>query len=348
MLITKLLFPFSVLILIFLVLINTSENEIPVGDDIDFMNGVSFVGPPNEFIQNPFDDIKDLNADWTTIMPYAFTSIERPEVIFDNDRQWWGEKKEGIIKSVKFAKVKNLKILLKPHVWVKGQGWTGDFKLANEADWNRWERSYKKYILSFATLADSLEIEAFCIGLEFKHAIKERPEFWIRLIREVRNCYQGKVCYAANWDNFQNIPFWDKVDLIGINAYFPLSHEITPTLKDLIMAWDTHVLELEELSGKYNKAIVFTEYGYRSMDKAAGNQWELEHHRKFKGKPNYTAQEISYQALFTSVWEKPWFKGGFLWKWYPNIRGDMDNYNSDYTPQFKPVEKVIKDWYKKR
>ena len=348
MLLSKFLFPFSVFILVLLVLIGTTENKSHFETEIEFMNGVSFVAPPNELKTNPFMPVKDIGSDWVAIMPYAFTSSENPKIVFDSERQWWGETTEGTIRTIEYAKLSSLRVLLKPHVWVKDQGWTGEFLLKNEDHWQIWEDSYRDYIVSYARIAESLNVEAFCVGLEFKQVVKARPDFWQVLISDVRKVYSGKICYAANWDNFQNVPFWDVLDFIGINAYFPLSQESTPDIQKLMLEWTSKKELLAELSKTHGKPIVFTEFGYRSMDKAAGNQWELEHQKRYKGKPNFDAQEISYEALFNSIWEESWFLGGFLWKWYPNSSQTLDSNNSDYTPQFKPVEKVIKEWYKKR
>ena len=316
--------------------------------DIDFMSGVSLVAPPKPFQNNPFINIKNLNSDWVAIIPYAFCKGNTPKIYFDSQSQWWGESSDGVFESIKLARSQGLKILLKPHVWVSGQGWTGDFTLENEEEWLTWEKSYERYMLHYATIADSLHIESFCVGLEYKQVVKCRPGFWPNLIDTVRTCYQGKVTYAANWDNYQNITFWDKVDYIGINAYFPLSQNENPGINELKRAWRQKKKNLKELSKSYSKPIVFTEYGYRSMDKAAGNQWELEHHRRYKGKANLEIQKNAYEALFQSVWNEEWFKGGFLWKWYPAQFEIVTRENSDYTPQNKPTEKIILTWYKKR
>ena len=345
---SKIVFPITVTILIFLVLLSTTDNDIVAGEEIEFMNGVSLVAPPNKFEVNPFTPIKEINADWVAIMPYAFTDINSPEVIFNNQRQWWGERPEGIKSTIEYAQHSSMKILLKPHIWVKGQGWAGDFRLSNDRDWTTWENGYEKYILHYAHLAESMNVEAFCIGLELKHAIKERATFWDRLIVKVRKVYSGRITYAANWDNYEQIPFWDKLDFIGINAYFPLSNQDQPSHSQLLDAWEEKKYSLRKMSEKYKKGIVLTEYGYRSINKAAGNQWELEHYRKYSGQANYEIQKEAYQALFRSLWTEPWIRGGFLWKWYPNEIEMTRSHNSDYTPQGKPTEKVIKDWYKKR
>lgn len=329
-------------------LIGTTDNETATVDNLPFMNGVSFVAPPKEVPSSAFEPVLAVNANWVAIMPYAFSSENSPEVHFDGERQWWGEKSAGVIKTIEYAKEKGLKIMLKPHVWVRGQGWTGDFDLDSEQEWREWENSYERYILHYSKISDSLKVDAFCIGLEYKNAVKERPVFWKRLIRKTRKIYSGPITYAANWDNYQLIPFWQDLDFIGINAYFPLSEEETPSVELLKHAWEKDKSSLEILYKRHKKPIVFTEYGYKSVDKGASNQWELEHHRKNGVEPNFEVQQNAYAALFETIWMEDWFYGGFLWKWYPDGFSTYTPENADYTPQNKPVENVIRSWYKKR
>ena len=47
-------------------------------------------------------------------------------------------------------------------------------------------------------------------------------QHWWELIANIRQSYSGQLTYAANFDNYQEVYFWDQLDLIGINAYFPL------------------------------------------------------------------------------------------------------------------------------
>ncbi len=343
----KIMIPGLAILLFTMAYLQFAGNDAPGYDKtIDFMNGVSFVAPPRGILGSPFQTVVKLHANWIAVMPFAFINGNSPEVRYNHERQWWGERTEGIAKTIEFARKEKLKVMLKPHVWVKGQGWAGEFKLTTEQEWETWEKGYTEYVLMYARMADSLQVEAFCVGLEFKNVVVERPDYFKKLIGEVREVYGGLVTYAANWDNYQNVSFWESVDFIGINAYFPLSQEATPSVETLEAAWKTEKEKLEKLSEKYQKPIVFTEFGYRSMDKAAGNQWELEHHRKYSGQPNMKAQEHAYLALFKTFWNEPWIKGGFLWKWYPNQDNRLGADNSDYTPQNKPVENIIRKWYK--
>jgi hypothetical protein len=57
----------------------------------------------------------------------------------------------------------------------------------------------------------------------------------------------GKLTYAANWDDFDKVPFWNELDYIGIDAYFPLSNATTPSVLELNDAWQQHIKKIEKL-----------------------------------------------------------------------------------------------------
>ena len=53
-----------------------------------------------------------------------------------------------------------------------------------------------------------------------------------------RAVYKGKLTYAANWDGeFEEVAFWDALDVIGVQAYFPLTEERVPSVTKLTQAW---------------------------------------------------------------------------------------------------------------
>jgi len=319
-----------------------NEDFTKTGSTIIF-NGVSYTGPKYEVQSSEFDPIAEVNADYVCLMPFAFGNMDSTFLRYESGFQWWGERKEGIIKCTQYAQDRNLKIFLKPHVWFSHGIYTGDFELSNDDDWIEWELNYLTYIVDFAQLADSLQIEMYGIGLEFDNFIEERPEFWNYLIDSVRKVYSGKIIYASNWDNYQNIPFWNKLDYIGINSYFPLSENKTPEVYDMLLSWETYCAEIEALSKLHDKKIVFTEYGYKSIDYTALTPWDPDK----SGNVNLRAQQNAYEALYQRFWGKEWFAGGFLWKWYSHHETSGGADNKDYTPQNKPVEEIIKNWYNK-
>lgn len=310
----------------------------------DKINGVCFVAPPRPIQAEALSSIKQVNAGWVAITPYAFSRRDDPRVVFDHPNQWWGERTEGTIKQIEYAKQSGLSVMLKPHIWVMGDGWAGDFVLESEDQWQIWEDSYTKYILNFASIADSMSVEMLCIGTEYKRVVQKRPQFWSKLIKEVRKVYDGKITYAANWDNYHNVSFWDQLDFIGIDAYFPICNSTTPRVEELRTNWRETVETLEDFSQKYDRAILFTEYGYRSMDSCAGGHWDMDHQDT---EPNMAAQKNAFEALYEVFWAKDWIAGGFLWKWYANHPMAGGPHDSHYTPQNKPVQELIRHWYSK-
>jgi len=282
------------------------------------------------------------------VIPFAFTPPGEPHVYFNRERQWWGERPEGTVETIRLAKEANIKVLLKPQVWMHSS-WVGDMTFDNEEDWKKWESEYSKYILTFAEIADSMKVEAFCIATEFKLAAQQREKYWRGLIKEVKKIYKGKLTYASNWDAYELIPFWDELDFVGVDAYFPLVESKTPTVAELKKAWNPTLKKLKKFYQKTGKPIVFTEYGYMSIDGCAYKNWELEHKRT-EIPVNQLAQANAIEGVFESFWNEEWWGGGFLWKWYPNYRGEGQGRRArfraaDYTPQGKQAEEVLKKWF---
>lgn len=307
------------------------------------INGVSLVSPPREIESGKLGELKRINAGWVAVIPYGFSRVAEPSVSFDHDRQWWGEKTEGTCQLIKYAKENGMKVMLKPHVWVMGQGWTGDYDLDTEENWKVWETDFTKYILNHARIADSLEVELLCIGTEYRTPAKERPEFWRGLIKKVRNVYKGDVTYASNWDNYDSITWWDQVDYIGIDSYFPLAEGDSPSVEAIAEGWEPLKKNLATFSKKWKKPILFTEYGFQSVKGGAGKHWEVD---KSEENVDMEVQSNAYEATFQSIWDEPWFAGGFLWKWHLTTRGAERN-PTRFTPQGKSAEEVIAKWYGK-
>ena len=118
----------------------------------------------------------------------------------------------------------------------------------------------------------------------------------------------------------------------------------TPAVKDLVKAWQSHEADLERYSQKEKRPILFTEFGYLSVDGCAYNTWELE--TKVKQLPiNEQAQANAIDALFTVFFEKDYWAGGFIWKWFPDGKGHEGYLDRDYTPQGKKAAAILKKWH---
>ncbi|NJL15783.1 MAG: hypothetical protein HC913_24090 [Microscillaceae bacterium] len=307
------------------------------------IGGVHFVGPPQKTGIEAFQDIQAVSARWVSLVPYAFLPRDSLVLISKAARQWWGEKREGIAACVEMAKSLGLKTMIKPHLWLQGGKFTGVLDFETEAQWQAWEQHYAAYILGYAQLADSMQVEIFCLGTELDNFVQKRPQFWQNLIAQTRQLYKGKITYAANWDEYARVPFWAQLDYIGIDAYFPLSGERIPTPDSLEAGWRQHSPAMQALAQKHQKPILFTEFGYRSTEFTAREPWN-----SAQDHPAHTqAQVQALEALFAHFTPKKWFAGGFLWKWYARPRTERPSFATDYSPQQKPALETIKRWFER-
>jgi len=307
------------------------------------IKGITVVAPPKAIGASAFRRLTDINTEWVSFVPYGFTKKGGTDIKYNLERQWWGEKIEGIETCILEAKNQGLKVMLKPQVFIGG-GWIGEMDFDTEAKWKTWEINYRKFILEYLNVAVKHNVEMFCVGTEFNIAVVKREKFWKELIKEFRLTYKGQLTYSANWDSYDKVGIWKELDFVGISSYFPLSDAKNPTVGLLVKEWKPIVRKLKAFSSSQKKKIIFTEYGYMSVDGCAGKAWEIEK-AKHNLNINHFAQSNAYDALWTSLVNEEFWAGGFLWKWFPEGMGHEGYPEKDYSPQDKPAEQVIKKWF---
>lgn len=311
---------------------------------VEKMNGVSFVAAGEAVDQSHVQPVVNVNANYAAIMPFGFMrSLDSTKIIHNTNRQWFGETRAGAKQYIEELRKKDIKIMIKPQIWVRRGEFTGLIKMQTEANWKLLETSYSSFILEYAELAEEVNAEVLCIGTELENFVKNRPDYWNTLIAKIKTVYKGKLTYAANWDEFKRTPFWDQLDYIGVDAYFPVSDEQTPTFEDCMEGWKVHKPVIKSLSEKYNKPILFTEYGYRSVDYSGKEPWVSSRSMR---DVNLEAQVNTTKALYETFWKEDWFAGGFIWKWFIKHDEVGGEENPMFTPQNKPVEALIKTYYK--
>ena len=325
--------------LIFL-LLSSCAASIPA---IDKINGVSFVASRDAVSQDHIDPVVNINANYAAVMPFGFIrDLKSPKIIHNTDRQWFGETRAGAKQYVEQLHKNNINVMIKPQIWISHGEFTGHLKMENDKGWKVLEDSYESFIMEYAELAEEAKVDMYCIGTELNSFVSARPGYWSQLIKKVKTVYKGKLTYAENWDAFTKVPFWGELDFIGVDAYFPLSEEETPTAEALKLGWQPHKEKIIKLYKEVNKPILFTEFGYRSTNFTAKEPWDSNH--KIKN-VNLEGQTIALQALFDEFWKEDWFAGGFIWKWFhahDRVGGKND---SQFTPQNKPAEELVKATY---
>ena len=289
--------------------------------------------------------LKTNNVEWLTLVPYmSQQEYDTPSLRVGFGRRDSTRRFTRYHKTKELADAYGFKIMLKPHIWLNntpGGIWRSNIKMKTEADWDLWFQQYEAFILPYAELAEELDIELFCVGTELHTPVIEKPEKWRALIQKVKQVYSGKLTYAANWsDEVEHVDFWDELDFIGVQAYFPVASRRNPSLEHMEAGWEKHIDYLQNQSNAFNKPVLFTEIGYKSTSNAGIKPWEWNSlSNRFYRRISKRTQALAYQAFFNTVWQEPWFAGAHIWEW--QSRGTRDGNDNSFTLEGKPALNIV-------
>lgn len=320
---------------------NQAAEDVPAIKVLEKQKGVCWVGSPKPLEGWELDVLGSFGVSHISQTPFGWQSDPNlPEIKWEKhtDRMWWGESLKGVEFTTASAREKGIESILKPHLWVRGQ-WPGAIEMRSEQDWAEWFGQYTEFILYYAQYAESHQIPILCIGTELE-LTSGREKEWRELIGQIREVYSGELTYAANFTEYEKIGFWNALDYIGIQAYFPLADKNNPDVGSLKNSWNRKIREIEKVQKKFTKPVIFTEIGYCNTEDAAIEPWVWPNERK-KVALSEDVQAACYQAFFETVWEKDWLAGAYFWKWYPQPR-DRD---PDFTPQNKKAQEVMKSFF---
>ncbi len=262
------------------------------------------------------DELAEIGVRWVAIHPYA--GVRR-----DGSIRWRPAADTGYLeRAVEIARRAGIELFWKPHLAYWGSfEWRGEIEFGDdETRWRRFFEGYRRFIVDQARFAERSGISLFSVGVELEQTTGHEAE-WRRILAEVRRVYSGRITYAANWDRLDAVPFWDALDLIGVQAYFPLSHAPQPDAADLHRGWDRTLAELRRSAAAHRKPVLFAEIGYNASPDAAREPWSY--------RSRDTAQSRALQRLLVEVAleraeAEPLIHGMFWWKWIPGQRGRYD------------------------
>ncbi len=303
-----------------------------------FQRGVSFSselggrwGYGSESARRQLERIRETGANSVAVVPYAFTLA--PE---DTRIRIRGD--EGVDRTaltIRQAKQAGLAVTLKPHLW--SNRFTGDIEFRDAENFRHWFSIYRRWITHYARMAELENVEMFVIGNELG-GVTGFEQDWRGLIRDVRRIYSGPVTYASHWSGeFEEVAFWDQLDFIGVNFYFPLAR-----LGETPRAGSEQVQQiasrLRAVSERFGKQVLFTEVGFPSLALAAFEPW-----RDDGSTLDLELQRDCYETLFEAFYEQPWLSGMYWWKWPSHGRGGR--FDGRHNPIGKPALEVMTDWY---
>jgi Glycoside Hydrolase Family 113 len=258
------------------------------------------------------------------------------------------------------AKALGFRVAIKPLVDVgRNDRNRADRALINKgSDRAEWFANYAAMLSGYAQVARDTHADALVLGTGLT-GMADEPEDWAgwrALAQGVRDeGYTGALTFGTNWDAIASDAlsqeqrfFWDAMDYIGVEAYFPLARGADPSVTALRRGWYTdvggygdHPVDLvTKLQAKYGKPVVFTGLGYVSRNGTAARPEDP----ATGGRVNQVPQQNAYEAAF-DVWSgiarmQRWFRGIWWWDWPANGRKAPGG----YTPQTKKAEIVLCKW----
>ncbi|WP_339841286.1 hypothetical protein [uncultured Maribacter sp.] len=284
---------------------------------------------------------KSMGSNAMALVPYTgISNINTPTPLhFSNSAG--GENDEAVVHALSTAHDIGMYTMLKPQIYVGGS-WPGGIEMPTDEQWDMFHDHYYRWIRHYAFLAEIHGMDALCIGVEFTKATLSKPDTWRSMIKKTRGLFSGHLTYAANWgEEFENIEFWDDLDYIGLDCYYPLSKDDNPTDEEMTERFNMVKTKIEKVYKRFEKPIVFTEIGFRSVDKPWQNP-----HAEADESINEEMQARCYEIIFKSIENEPWCQGILWWK-FPSYLEYRGQENNAFTPNNKLAEETVRKWFTK-
>lgn len=289
------------------------------------------------------DDARRLGAHWVSLTPFGRVFDLQPSGVHLSFEAPFRENRGAVVRAVRQAHAEGLRVLLVPHLWVETGAWRAEIDPGDDVGWQRWQQGYRTFLLEWASVARQAGADMLAIGVELRSwATTSYAPSLVELIREVRAIFPGPLTYAANWDDAADTVIWGELDLIGVNAFYPLHWEEGPSDEQLSAGGARTAEQVRELAETWGKPVLFTEFGYTTRKNCAVKPWEWPEH--LEGVIlDQGAQADAYLALLAPLLEEPWFAGFFVWRLFADPQDLTQEAEWGFSPRGKLAELVLRD-----
>lgn len=332
----------------------THANRVSWPLNEDFQKGMTFAhegyrivnGYGGGTVAPSLDSLQYLGVNSIAIVPYSFLPGPNELGNIPVAESTGGENDQAVIYSARQAHSRGWTVMMKPQIWVSG-AWPGDIDFATDAEWDQFFDRYADWITHYAIMAELEGINALCIGTEMVRSTIDHPERWLEIIAVLRSVYSGRLTYAANWgEEFENLTFWDKLDVIGLNSYYPLDADVSATNAQLLSGAQAWVAKADAIAQANGKDWWLTEVGYRSVR----NAWVNPHADADGRAASMECQQRCFSAMLTAAEDAAHLRGMYIWKWPSYLgRGKRRRVPGiGFTPGGKPAAAEVKSFYERQ
>lgn len=322
------------------------------------MRGVT-IGPiesslhPNRGYGSPafertLDEVKRMGANWVSLTPFGRVLDLAPTGVAMTFEQPFDENRRAIKRAIAQAHARGLRVLLVPHLWVETGAWRAEIDPKTEAGWARWARGYLDFVRAWAEVARDADVDLLAVGVELRSWVTTaRVQSFHAVLAEVRRIFPGLVTYAANWDDVEDTAILGELDVIGINAFYPLSEKTGASDEQLASGGQLVAERVAHLAEAFQKPIVFTEFGYTTRPDPAVRPWEWPDFMS-NVVVDQAAQADAYAALLAPMLDAPWFAGAFVWRMYADPDDLSQEAEWGFSPRGKLAEFTLRDAFMAR
>ncbi len=320
--------------LLFFALYITFCNHPRYGEIIEYRKGMNVPSwEKDEYLDYRLTEsllfLKEIGADYITVVPTWYQESRTSNQIYPSDNT---PIDSGVINIISVAKAMGYSVMLKPHLDVEDGSFRGELE---PSDIEAWFSSYINFILHYARLAQQTDVDMFCIGTELKN-LSSRNE-WIEITVAVRNTYQNYLIYAANWDEYPNVCFWEYLDFVGIDAYFPLAQSREATIEEYLENFELWLYQVDNFQQGIGKDIIIPEVGFKSVRGSGVTPYDWQ----YAGIMDEESQAHAYRTILETLQRKSWLVGIYFWHWDPILKQD----SLGYTPYNKKAAEVLREYW---
>lgn len=279
------------------------------------------------------DALAHTGARWVAVVPTWYMVSASESVMMPTDSS---PSDDALRAAIRHAKALGLSVELKPHVDRLDGGSRTELLPPDPA---AWFSAYRVMIVHYAEMAAQEHVDLFVVGTELSRLNgSDHRADWNTVISAVRKIYAGRLTYAANWDSFSKVSFWDRLDYVGVDAYFPIPGQESE--ENMRRGWQARKSALAAAAAGYGKPVMFTEVGIASQPGANAHPWEDDQGATV----DLDVQKNYLHAFLETFGNVPWFDGFMLWSWEVDPRASGPQ-NAHYTVEGKPALDVLKAYF---